>query len=123
MVRSRVVLGLAIALLAAPFPGPARADQLDMELMARTPNLLEALYKKGYRTIGVLPFGVQLPKKSAAQVEPLSSNLADRVETALVLLTPSGSAAPLAILHRAGKAAADRDRDASHATPQARRKL
>lgn len=73
-----VVLASSLVLTA----GSARADNLDLKLLEQGPRLMKECRDRGYHRVGTLKFRVKLPGQSVAGfgVEPLCSNLADRLE-------------------------------------------
>src|SRR4051812_34683679 len=86
----------AVATLLFFLGAPLRADNLDLQLVQVGPRLLKQCRDKGYRNVGTLKFRVQigntpapgtsgpleggLPVVPPGVGEPLSSNLADRLE-------------------------------------------
>jgi hypothetical protein len=65
---------------------PARAAHLDEALLKEAPKILATLKKKGFTTVGVLPFKVQKgARKASYTVAPLTASLPGRLENALIL--------------------------------------
>jgi hypothetical protein len=85
----------------------ARADHIDMALVRHAPEILQKLEVRNCRNVGVLPFRLQKGKTPAVYGSaPLSSNMATRLETALLMaLDP---AKPIGIILKAGPVAAAR---------------
>src|SRR5262249_13206672 len=114
---------LCAALLTA-LSAPARADSLDRKLLEVGPQLIKHCRDKGCKTVGTLKFQVKLgPGPARLDVEPLCSNLADRVENLLGLPGGPDERTALGVLHSAGPAAALRDARATYATAEGRKEL
>jgi hypothetical protein len=76
-----------IALLAAAAAAPARADNIDEELILRAPSVMKDLEKHEYKNVAVLKFRVAKGEREPSfNVGLLNGNMATRLETALVLV-------------------------------------
>jgi len=116
--------GLAVALVLALAPAGSRADNLDLKLVESGSGrrLLEDCRERGYKNVGTLKFRVKLPGGSLGfGVEPLCSNLADRLENLLILANDPDRL--VGVLHDAGEAAAARDAKVSYRTPEGCKQL
>jgi hypothetical protein len=120
--RPRLLVWLALGALGLPASG--RGDNLDRELFAVAPRLLQHCRDRGYKVVGTLPFRVRLGAAPARlDVHPLCASLADRLENALVLAAGPKEQSAVGILHAAGRAAARRDARATHTTRNGREQL
>lgn len=99
------------------------ATDLDQQLLAQSPGVLQALRDRGYKNVGVLKFRV---KKGQAPVSDsvgtINMFLADRLEVALVLANPNAADKQLGIIRNASAVAA-RIPGASHVSAAGRAKL
>ncbi len=103
-VRTPGLMALALSLAALP---AARADNLDAALLKQAPSVMQYLKDHHYQNVGVLKFRVQKGNQPLSfRVGPLNTNLAARLENALVLA--NDKAHPVGIIHDADKAAQDR---------------
>src|SRR5262245_5631051 len=120
--RFRFLPGLLLA-TALDLTPPARADNLDAALVKQAPALfMHCFQKQRYKNVGTLRFRVQLPgTKPAFDVEPLCSNLADRLENLLVLAGEPGRAP--GVIHAATAAALARAPEAAYSTAAGRKLL
>lgn len=85
----------------------ARADNLDAALLKQAPKVMQYLKDKQYQNVGVVKFRVQKGKEPLTfRAGPLNSNLASRLENALVLMNDKEK--PVGIIHDADKVAHDR---------------
>src|SRR5688500_2126563 len=77
---------LAVA-LGLGWSSPVRADSMDRELQVQAKKLVTYLKENGYHNVGVLRFRTQLPgqQRSSFAGGALNVNMAERLETALVL--------------------------------------
>lgn len=96
-----VALGLGVS-------APARADNIDQKLIEEAPKIMKHLRENKYKNVGVLKFRVQkgdkgTPSYSAGE---LNSNMAIRLENALILLDDPKN--PIGIIHDASRTAASR---------------
>jgi hypothetical protein len=110
----RVVLACATA----PFlvSGPARADNLDQELLFKARAVLDDLRAHGCKNVGVLKFRVQKGTRAPSfRAGPFNAALARRLENALVSV--NDEKAPLGIVHDATAAAFAQNRKATYLTP------
>jgi hypothetical protein len=115
---NRLLAGACVLLLSSP----ARADNIDRKLVESAGELVKRCRDHKWRNVGVLKFQVQLGKKAASlTVEPLCSNLADRVENALIL--GNDREGSLGVIRAAGEVAVARDVRATHTTAAGRKKL
>src|SRR5262249_27571923 len=116
----RRLLAPALVLLLA---GPARADNIDRQLVRRAGELVKKCAGRKWKNVGVLKFLVKLGDRPASLgVEPLCSNLADREENALVVGNDPEQP-ELGVIRAAGEVAAARDVTATHRTAAGRKKL
>src|SRR5262245_54579516 len=83
--RTIAMSRLRWALLAALLVPAARADNLDKALLEHRKALVQKCVKAGWKIVGVAKFTVKLPGDKLGSRDPLSCNLADRVENALIL--------------------------------------
>ncbi len=114
---ARLVPVLAAVLIA----GPARAEDLERQLLQQAPRVLQYLKEKGCRNVGVLKFRVQKGKAAATDnAGTLNLSLARRLEVALVLA--NDVRAQVGILRDASSVAA-RLPGANHLTVEGRRAL
>jgi hypothetical protein len=96
-----LVAGLCLCLAS-----PARADRLDVKLNEEMPRIVTALKDKGYKNVGVLRFRAQRGTgKLGFSVGPINSNMVERVENLLILLTGSDKGPTIGITHEAAGAA------------------
>jgi hypothetical protein len=102
-------------------PAPARADDLERQLLKQAPKVIQYLQDKGYQNVGVLKFRV---KKGDGPISDragtLNLTLADRLELALVLADDFKK--PVGIIRNASAVAA-RIKGANHLTKEGRQKL
>src|SRR4051812_13057981 len=103
--------------------GAARADDIDEALVKQARPLLRACRESGGKNVGTLKFKVQVGKQPGGyDVEPLCSNLADRVENLLVILL-NPDTPEFAVIHAASRAAAAQERRASFSSLEGRKKI
>jgi hypothetical protein len=123
MSLSRSPLLLAAVLFAGSPATPARADQLDRDLLRRGGQILYRLDDLGYRCVGVLPFQVVRGNRQASsQTSPLALNLATRLENTLILSQdPAGKT--IKVIRAASATASRRGASAYQTSPAAFRKL
>jgi hypothetical protein len=96
-------LALTVGLTVLP---AARADNLDDALLAQARQVMQFLKDRHYRNVGVLKFRASIGNQPLAfRVGPINTNLASRLENALVLL--NDKAQPIGIIHDASKVALD----------------
>jgi len=82
----RLVLPAVVVALAAWAASPARADNIDVGLIKKAPEILKYLKDKKYKNVGVLRF--QLKKgggKATYAAGPINRNVADRLENVLLM--------------------------------------
>jgi hypothetical protein len=103
MLRKIGVLAL-VAGVWASIPAFVRADRLDDKLKDQVDKVVVKYLKdKGYKNVGVLPFRVQKGNKpSSFRVGPINTNLATRLENALVIFGGKTEAEAFAVIHDAG---------------------
>ncbi len=121
----RAVLLVLIALASVQF---AAADEkkpadLQAQMIAQAPKILDYLRGKGYKTVGVLKFRV---KKGADPISDsvgaLNSLMADRLEIALIMKDSLQASDQIGIIHKASDEAAKLP-GATHLTPEGRKTL
>jgi hypothetical protein len=113
---------LALTLLAVLLAGPARADNLDRKLADLGEKLLAHCRAGGYKSVGTLKFRVKLGKSAPSlAVEPLCSNMAERLET--LLIASNEPKKPVAVLHAAGLVASEKDLRSTYRSAEGRKKL
>jgi hypothetical protein len=117
LVASAVVLASGLAA-----PAPARADALARELLNQAPDILKYLRDRGYHNVGVLKFRVQKEGQLTDNAGPLNTNVASRLETALLLKYDMDADRDLTLLHDASATAA-KVPGANHLTPEGRARL
>lgn len=106
---------IALALLAAA--APARADNIDEELIQRARTVMKDLQDRQYKNVGVLKFRVKKgPHEPSFNVGLLNANMASRLETALVLVNNDKN--PLGITRDASQFAAAQDPKLSYLNPK-----
>ena len=103
MTRVQPRLLWPLALAAGIFsPGPARADNLDLELLKQAPGLLRKLNDRKLRNVGVLPFRVKKgARPTRLDTAPLSVSMTTRLENALILANDENERKALGILRDA----------------------
>ena len=80
------VLVLALVALTAP---RTRADNIDLELIKKAPEIIKFLKEKDYKNVGVLKFQLQKGKsRPTYNSGPINSNLPSRLENALLMEIP-----------------------------------
>jgi hypothetical protein len=83
---------------------------------------LKSCRERGYKNIGVLKFRVKVGKEEPSlTVEPLCSNLAERLENLLIVL--NNPKEPLGILHAPGEVASAKDTRSTYRTAEGRKQL
>jgi hypothetical protein len=111
---------------------PARADNLDLKLLDHANGLVRECRERGWRNVGTIKFQAKLEgQPTAPPLEPLASNLADRLENLLVIASevdrlpePKREERPeLNIIRAAGEAAAAKDAHAGVLTLRGRKAL
>src|SRR5262245_20072035 len=75
---------MILALLALSWCAACRADVLDAALLKHGNKIVKGCTDAGHKVVGVVRFQVRVPGVGP-NIEPLSSNLASRVENLLVL--------------------------------------
>jgi hypothetical protein len=121
--RAAALLAGAVWLAGA---AAARADALDTALGENAYRILDELYKRNYKNVGVLHFRTQREGKPATfSAGSISSNLATRLETALIVADdpndPDGG--PIGIIRNASATARSRGVGAWYTEEGERRKL
>jgi hypothetical protein len=111
---------VALTLGVGAVPAPARADNIDMALLKKAPQVMEFLQSQGYKNVGVLSFQLRKGKDQKLQPGAITTNLATRLENALILLDDPDK--PVGILHDPSRVALAKDRHVS-LTPAGRRGL
>jgi hypothetical protein len=102
-IRTHSLMALALCLATLP---AARGDNLDAALFRQAPKVMQFLKDRHYQNVGVLKFRVQKGNQPLSfRVGPLNTNLASRLENALVLV--DDKAHPVGIIHGADKVAQD----------------
>ena len=100
---------------------PARAADLEKQLVKHAPEVLKYIQDKGYKNVGVLKFRVKKGNDPISDhVGPLNTDLADQLEMALVLAIRPPQA--LGIIHKASQIAA-KTPGANHLTAEGRQKF
>jgi len=125
ILRPRTLLAVSLLLmgLAASSARRAAADNIDHELLAQMPKLIEACRSKGYSRVGVLTFLYQDGNRpSRFGGATICSNMPSRVENALVLKL-SSKQPELIVLPRAAESAVRAIPHASYRTPAGRQRL
>jgi hypothetical protein len=121
MKSTRACLALTLLGVVLPAP-PARADNLDRKLAGEGEKLIKLCRARGYRSVGALKFRVKLGKREPSlAVEPLCSNLAQRLEN--LLIVSNDPKKPVAVLHAPGLVASARDLKSTYRTAEGRKKL
>lgn len=106
----------SLVLIAAP----VRADELEKELLKQAPTILKFAREHNYKNIGVLKFRVKKGDEAATDsAGPLNSNLARRLEVALVLANPNEADKQVGIIRDASKVAGTL-KGANHLTKEGR---
>jgi len=96
--------GFFAVIIGLTFLSETRADNLDAALYEQAPNLLQFLKNRQYKNIGVLKFRAQKGNQPLSfRVGPINTNLAGRLENALVLKTDKAN--PIGIIHDASHVA------------------
>lgn len=109
-------LGLLILGCWAGLTPAARADNLDKALLREAVQVMDHLKKEKYKNVGVLKFRVAKGKAPLSfDVGPLNSNMADRLENALILSDDSET--PIGIIKNASQVAVQK-KLASYMTPK-----
>jgi hypothetical protein len=81
----RLLVPAVVVALAATAPA-ARADNIDLGLIKKAPEILKYLKEHDYKNVGVLRFQVQKGRgKSSYSAGPLNGNMATRLENALLM--------------------------------------
>ena len=115
------VLGLA-TYFAAPSVG--WGSNLDRELVTNASEIRKLLRERNYKTVGVLKFGVKTGDGRMAFHGRLANNsMAERLEQALILAVSPRVKAPVEIIHKAGKTAAEQLKRATYRTEEGRKRL
>jgi hypothetical protein len=113
---------VAVTVVLGGLTGSAGADNIDRELIRSAPLLARKCREQKLRAVGVLRFGFRIGQEPIShEVEPLCSNLADRVENALVLGADADGQP--GVIRGASEVAAARDSVATHLNPAGRKKL
>lgn len=81
---------LILAALALGWCAACRADSIDAGLLAHGDKIVRGCVGAGHKAVGVVRFRVRVPGVAASIIEPLSSNLACRVENLLILADQRG---------------------------------
>jgi hypothetical protein len=116
------LLRFATLLLGMLLAATARADNLDSALIKHGDKVMKSCRERGYKNVGVLKFRVKVGKEEPSlTVEPLCSNLAERLENLLVLL--NNPKASLGILRAPGEVASARDTRSTYRTAEGRKQL
>lgn len=118
--RSGWMVSAATLILSAGFTSSARADRMDEGLLQAAPNIMKYLQDHNYKNVGVLKFRVKKGATPTFNIGPLNSNMASRLENALVLLNEQEK--PLGIIHDASKIAAEKNLP-SYMNPVGRQRL
>jgi len=102
--RRLTLSALIVALVAWSAP-VALADNLDLGLVKKAPEILKFLKDKGYKNVGVLHFQLQKGRgKATYTAGPINSNMASRLENALLMeIDPNN---PVGIIRDASAVAA-----------------
>jgi hypothetical protein len=114
---------VTLAFFGVLLPGAAvRADNLDRKLVGQGAKLIGTCQARGYKNVGTLKFRVKLGKRAPSlAVEPLCSNLAERLEN--LLIASNDPRKPISILHAPGEVASARDLKSTYRTAEGRKKL
>src|SRR5258708_27661073 len=111
---------LALAVILTAMPASARADEIEKVLLKQAPVILKFAQEHGYKNLGVLKFRVKKGEDAATDsAGPLNTNLARRLEVALVLANPNDADKQVAIIRDASKVASG-IRGANHLTKEGR---
>ena len=98
------LLFLALAVSLAPV---AKADNIDLELIKKAPEILKFLKDKDYKNVGVLHFQLQKGKgRPTYNGGPINTNMSTRLENALLMEIDPKS--PVGIIRDASTVAASR---------------
>jgi hypothetical protein len=112
------VLALALAAWSAPL---ARADNIDVGLLKKVPEIAKFLKDEGYKNVGVLRFQLQKGKEKATySAGPINGNMAARLENALKMENDPKN--PVGIIHNASAVIAAKEPDKRWAEGDARRR-
>ncbi|HZZ71311.1 MAG TPA: hypothetical protein VFE24_03605 [Pirellulales bacterium] len=116
---SALTLLLLLGLL--PLSRPARAGDLEKQIVKHSAEVMKYLQSKGYQNVGVLKFRVKKGSEPVSdRVGTLNGDLSDQLEMALVLaIRPAHE---MGIIHDANAVAA-KIRGASHLTAEGRQKF
>jgi hypothetical protein len=88
-------------------PSQVRAESLYEKLIEEAPTIVDKLIKEGYKTVGVLQFGVKIgDKNSLWDTGPINMKMAKSLETALVVCNKRDR--PLEVLWDAAREAQKR---------------
>jgi hypothetical protein len=103
-----LVLTLTAALSAGASDAADKVDNLDTALNAHAQSILRYLRDHNCRNVGILKFRIKKGDQPVSfRVGPLNDNLAERLETALILANKQP--APIGIIHDASHIAASRN--------------
>ncbi len=107
--RGRWSLALVWPLVLGVLPTAARADNLDVQLNQRVPQLLKALAHEHCKHVGVVKFRVEKegPRHSFSTTQ-LGGNLATRLENALILHIHEDETRAIGVIADAGRVASAR---------------
>lgn len=112
---------LLLALLLVPASLSQAADDLEKQLLANIPQVMQSLRAKGYKNVGVLKFRVKKGDEAASdRVGTLNLRLAEKLELALIVANDVRD--PIGIVRNANAAAASID-GANHLTKPGRQQL
>ncbi len=114
---------LALAFLCWGNAGAARADNIDEQLLRKAPKLMEQIYSKGYRNVGVLSFRLEKGhSKASFHGGMIVTNMADRVQDAMIVAM-NPEKAPLGVADRCSAVAGKKIPKASYRTADDRQRL
>ena len=114
---------LALAFLCWGNAGAARADNIDEQLLRKAPKLMEQIYSKGYRNVGVLSFRLEKGhSKASFHGGMIVTNMADRVQDAMIVAM-NPEKAPLGVADRCSAVAGKKIPKASYRTADDRKRL
>jgi hypothetical protein len=118
------VRGLLVLAVVAGLGAPVRAANLDPALLREARKVHRWLHAKGYRTVGVLPFRVKKGDRPATFLAgPITTNLPDRLENALVMVTSADERLALRVVRGAGATASRAGVGSWYSNPARRAKL